>query len=173
MNSLKKTALLVAMTLPLTFSATSALAKGGSGFMGDGPQFNKRGNCGMAGERGIWRELNLTTEQQQQMQQLRQTNRDNMQQQMQADRSQRQAEQQQMNTLVMADNFDEASVRNLVEQMNAKQADKRVAMAKARHDMFSVLTAEQKQQFQTLQAEKHQQCMDKWQARQDRRATTN
>ena len=145
MTSLKKTLALV-IALPLALGSASALAYGGGKHHKDG---GKHG-CGMQ-DRSMFRALNLTDAQKDEMKALRQANH----------RSEMQAQHQKMQQLVLADNFDEAAVRDLAKTMSEQQIDRRVAMLKQRHDMMQILTPEQKTQYQTLQAERMEQCQAK------------
>ncbi|WP_119467700.1 Spy/CpxP family protein refolding chaperone [Vibrio cholerae] len=108
---LAKKMILAAAVLPLTLGTTAALAYGGHGWDKEGD-----GHCGDRGERGIWKQLDLTAEQQAQLKEMREAGR---------------------------------------EEMRAN----RVKMMEKRHQMMSILTAEQKAKLQTLQQEKMAECM--------------
>lgn len=55
-----------------------------------------------------------------------------------------QAEQQQLQTLLQADQFDEAAARLLLEKQQSNRLEHEVAKLKFQHQLMSVLTAEQK-----------------------------
>lgn len=164
MKALIKKGTLVLLAAPLAFGSVSAMAAGMGGHPGMGHMGAK---CGMGMERGIWKQLDLTDAQKTQLQQLRQQDREAMKAGFKANMQEIRASHEQMQKLVMADNFDQAAVKDLAQKMADKGVEAQVAMAKSRHDMFSVLTPEQKQEFSKLQGEQHQQCMEKWQEMKD------
>ncbi|GHA44024.1 CpxP family protein [Photobacterium aphoticum] len=155
MTSLKKTLALV-IALPLALGSASALAYGGGKHHKDG---GKHG-CGMD-DRGMFRALDLTDAQKDEMKTLRKANREAMHSEFAAHRSEMQAQHQKMQQLVLADNFDEAAVRALAETMSEQQIDRRVAMMKQRHAMMQILTPEQKTKYQELKAERMEKCQAK------------
>lgn len=65
--------ILAAAVLPLTLGTTAALAYGGHGWDKEGD-----GHCGDRGERGIWKQLDLTAEQQAQLKEMREAGREEM-----------------------------------------------------------------------------------------------
>ena len=152
MTSFKKT-MALAIALPLALGSASALAygggklHGGKGFCGAGPE----------GRNGLY-ELELTVDQQKQLKALREANREAM----QANRGERRAamqeEHQQMQSLLLAENFDEQAVRALAQKMSEQQLERRVAMLKNRHEMLKILTPEQKTKLQELQAKRAERC---------------
>lgn len=72
----------------------------------------------------------------------------------------------QFEKLVKASSFDEAKAKQLIQQAHAKQLDTQLAQLKAQHDIYNVLTAEQKstlekrqqEQLKKLEAMKQQQA---------------
>lgn len=162
MNSFKKT-LVMAIALPLALGSASALAYGGGKSHHGG-----KGGCGMMdGGKKMFRALDLTSEQKTQMKELRESHRE----QRQANddvREARKASHQQMQQLLLAENFDEAAIRQLAQQMSEQQLDRRVAMLKNRHEMLNILTPEQKTKLQQLQSERMAKC----EARRDERRAT-
>ncbi|CSA30323.1 repressor CpxP [Vibrio cholerae] len=143
---LAKKMILAAAVLPLTLGTTAALAYGGHGWDKEGD-----GHCGDRGERGIWKQLDLTAEQQAQLKEMR-ANRGQSHDAMKALHAQERA-------LVLAADFDQAAAENLAKQMVDQQVTHRVKMMEKRHQMMSILTAEQKAKLQTLQQEKMAECM--------------
>ncbi|HDL9481073.1 TPA: CpxP family protein [Vibrio cholerae] len=143
---LAKKMILAAAVLPLTLGTTAALAYGGHGWDKEGD-----GHCGDRGERGIWKQLDLTAEQQAQLKEMR-ANRGQNHDAMKALHAQERA-------LVLAADFDQAAAENLAKQMVDQQVTHRVKMMEKRHQMMSILTAEQKAKLQTLQQEKMAECM--------------
>ncbi|PAR83424.1 CpxP family protein [Vibrio cholerae] len=151
---LAKKMILAAAVLPLTLGTTAALAYGGHGWDKEGD-----GHCGDRGERGIWKQLDLTAEQQAQLKEMREAGREEM----RANRGQNhdamKALHEQERALVLAADFDQAAAENLAKQMVDQQVTHRVKMMEKRHQMMSILTAEQKAKWQTLQQEQMQQHM--------------
>lgn len=144
MKAKRLTALLVA--LPLAFGATQALADRDGGHHGD------RKHGGM--EKRIWKELNLTDAQKEELKTLRQSQFDNMRDNMSDNMESRMQQHKEMQSLLLKADFDENAVRQLAQQQVEAQVERRVAMAKHRHEMLSVLTDEQKTKFVEL-TEKH------------------
>lgn len=70
---LAKKMILAAAVLPLALGTTAALAYGGHGWDKEGD-----GHCGDRGERGIWKQLDLTAEQQAQLKEMREAGREEM-----------------------------------------------------------------------------------------------
>ncbi|WP_086981737.1 CpxP family protein [Vibrio aphrogenes] len=165
MKSLIKKSALVLLAAPLAFGSVSALA---AGMGGHGDKAPMHGKCGMGMERGIWKKLDLTDAQKTQLKELRQKDREAMKTGFKANMQEMRIDRQEMQKLVMADNFDQAAVQKLAQKMADQRVEGQVKMEKSRHDMFSVLTPEQKQEFVKLQGEKHQQCMEKWEHMKDR-----
>ncbi|ELV5030345.1 CpxP family protein [Vibrio cholerae] len=159
---LAKKMILAAAVLPLTLGTTAALAYGGHGWDKEGD-----GHCGDRGERGIWKQLDLTAEQQAQLKEMREAGREEMREagreEMRANRGQNhdamKALHAQERALVLAADFDQAAAENLAKQMVDQQVTHRVNMMEKRHQMMSILTAEQKAKLQTLQQEKMAECM--------------
>lgn len=156
MTTFKKT-LVLAIALPLALGSASALAYGG------GKHHGGKGFCG-GGQEGhkIFRELDLTVEQQQQMRELRQANRDEMKGYSSEKRAAMQANHQQMQTLLLAKDFDEKAVRELARKMSEQQIERRITMLEKRHQMLNILTPEQKTQLKQLQTERAEQCAARW-----------
>lgn len=167
MKSTKKL-LLAAVVLPLTLGTASVFAYGGKDHH-KGP----RDECGPGMERGIMRQLDLTDAQRDQLQSLRDTNRAERKGKNSAYRETRRAERQafhaKMQSLLLADNFDEAQATALAKEMVEKQTEHRVRMLEKRHQMLSVLTPEQKAEFVKLQNERRQECGEKMQKRMEKR----
>lgn len=153
---------LVLLAAPLAFGSASALAAG------HGDHLKMGQKCGMGMERGIWKQLDLTDAQKTQLKELRQQDFAAMKQGFKSNMQQMSADHQQMQQLVMADKFDQDAVQKLAQKMADQRVEGQVKMAKARYDMFSVLTPEQKQSFAKMKGEQHQQCMEKWEKMKDR-----
>ncbi|ENJ1737525.1 CpxP family protein [Vibrio parahaemolyticus] len=163
MKSAKKL-VLAAVVLPLTLGTASAFAFGGKDHH-KGP----RDECGMGMDRGIMRDLNLTDAQKDQLQSFRDANRAEMKgkysQNREARMVERQAHHAKMQSLLLADTFDEAQATALAKEMVERQTEHRVKMLERKHQMLSVLTPEQKAEFVKLQNERMQECGDQMQQR--------
>lgn len=157
MTSLKKTLALV-IALPLALGSASALAYGGGKHHND---HGGKNSCGMKGGHAMFRGLDLTDAQKQEMKELRKTNREAMHSEMASRHGEMQTQHQKMQQLVLADNFDESAVRALAEQMTEQQVERRVTMLKQRHEMLQILTPAQKTKYQQLQAERSEQCQER------------
>ncbi|MCW8329602.1 CpxP family protein [Photobacterium sp. SDRW27] len=160
MTTFKKT-LLMAIALPLALGSASALAFGGNNH--NGGHHGGKGYCGGGHEgRKVFKELDLTDTQKQQMKTLRQANRDTMKANFSEKRAAMQANHQQMQALMLAEDFDENAVRDLAQKMSEQQVEHRVAMMEKRHEMLNILTPEQKVKYQQLQAERAEKCEARW-----------
>lgn len=156
-----KKLVLAAVVLPLTLATTSAFAFGG----GKGHDKGPHGECGM--DRGMWRQLDLTDAQKTQLKEMRESGKEQMREkhkeQFAAHQAERQAMQEQVNQLVLADTFDQASANELAKQMVEKQTERKVRMLEKQHQMLSILTPEQKEQYVELKKERMTKCQDKMQ----------
>lgn len=160
MKRMKKT-MMIALALPLMMGSVSVLAYGGHLGKGEG-----RGGCVMDGGRKLIHEMDLSDDQKQQLNTMRQTKREAMRAGFAEQRAVMQTHHQQMQALVLADSFDEAAARALAQTMVEQQVERRVAMMKHRHEMLSVLTEAQKTQLQQLMAERQAECQQRWAERQ-------
>lgn len=147
------------IALPLMMGSMSAMAFGGKHHDGEG----MHGGKGMMGKH-LLRGVDLTDEQKAELKTLREQKREDMKANKGEFRTQMMAERQQMQQLMLADNFDEAAVRALAEKMVDQQVERRVAMMKGQHEMMSILTPEQKVQVKEnmdKMAERMQKRMEK------------
>ncbi|MHA2939342.1 CpxP family protein [Vibrio sp. RC27] len=143
--------ILGATVLPILLSTTAVMAKGGG-------KEGRDDNCRHGSEKSLMKKLDLTSEQQAKMDELRKAGRDNM----AKDRNERQAEMQAMRAqekqIVMAADFDEAAAQELAKKMVDDQAEKRVEQLKKRFEMMSILTPEQKEKLVELQQDQMGSC---------------
>ncbi|CAH0534578.1 hypothetical protein VST7929_02522 [Vibrio stylophorae] len=139
-----------------------ALCVGAASFtvFAEGHGRHGKGACG-EGHRAVWKQLDLTADQQAQLKTLREQNKADMQAHHQAHQAERQAHHQQMQQLVLADSFDENAVRELATSQVNAQVEKRVAHAKRQHEMLSILTPEQKAKWQEARQERMNNCQGK------------
>jgi len=141
MNMKKMTMTVAALVIALPLSAT-VLAGGrgdcGDGY-GDGP--GPRGDAMMG---PMMRDLDLSDEQRDQIRTLMQGQRAQRQQ----NWEQRSEYRQQMHQLLMADQFDEAAAKKLIESQSAQHEQQMLERLKLHHQVLSVLTPEQKAEYQ-------------------------
>ena len=161
MTTFKKT-LVMAIALPLALGSASALAFGGGKDGHHGGYHGGKGGCGMKEGYKVFRNLDLTDEQKQKMQDMREANREAMKASFGEQHAAMQANHQKMQSLLLAADFDENAVRELAQQMSEQQTERRITMLKKRHEMLNILTAEQKTKYQQLQAERAEKCQARW-----------
>ncbi|SEA05286.1 Spy/CpxP family protein refolding chaperone [Alkalimonas amylolytica] len=99
-----------------------------------------------------YRQLALSDEQTQQLQALRQAQRAQH-----GDRAEQRAQRQQLQQLVQADNFDATAARLLLEQRQQQQLEHQLAMLEFRHQLWQLLTPEQREQWQQSKSERQTQ----------------
>ncbi|KJF81311.1 Spy/CpxP family protein refolding chaperone [Photobacterium angustum] len=138
MKIFKKT-MMMAIAVPMVLGSMSVMAAP-----------NSHGMKGHHGELGLFKQLELTDTQKAEMKTLREKDREAMKAERQANRSEMQADHKALDKLVLADNFDEQAVSQLVDRMSEKQAEHRVERLKQRHQMLNILTPEQKAKYVEL-----------------------
>ena len=162
MKNLKKLVVLAAI-IPAAFASASAFAHGG-GKGGKGSDYFN-GKCSFMNERGLFKELDLTDEQEDQLRDMREAKREQSKasraDKMQSMISDMEAVQGQLQDLVLAKDFDEQKAQELAKAMVEKQSERQVAKLKQQHEMMSILTDAQKEQLKTLQAEKMADCSER------------
>ena len=60
-----------------------------------------------------------------------------------------------MLTLMNEDSFNEDKAKVLINKQQSKSVEKRLIMLKARHEMYQLLSDEQKQKYSELKAQHH------------------
>lgn len=138
MKMFKKT-MMMAIAVPMVLGSMSVMAAP-----------NSHGMKGHYGERGLFKQLELTDTQKAEMKTLREKDREAMKAERQANRTEMQTDHKALDKLVLEDNFDEQAVRQLVDRMSEKQAEHRVERLKQRHQMLNILTPEQKAKYVEL-----------------------
>lgn len=98
--------------------------------------------------RGGWQQLDLSEEQKLQLQALRREHRLQV-----GDRAGQREQQQQLQQLVQADTFDATAARLLLEQSQQQQLDRQLAKLEFRHQLWQLLTPEQREQLQQQRSE--------------------
>ena len=61
------------------------------------------------------------------------------------------AQRAEMQALMSAETFDETKAKSLIEAQEAKKSERKLSMLKAKHEMFQLLTDEQKAEFAEMQ----------------------
>ncbi|MEZ8141265.1 CpxP family protein [Enterovibrio sp. FF113] len=146
------------IALPLMMGSMSVMAAGGKHNDGEG----MHGGKSMMGGKHLLRGIDLTDAQKEELKTLREQNRDAMKANKGAMKAGMMAERQEMQSLLLADNFDEAQVRELAQKMADQQVERRVSMMKRQHEMLNILTPEQKTEVKAnmeKMAERHQNRM--------------
>lgn len=94
-------------------------------------------------------QLDLTETQKQEMQTIMASSK-GKQRMSKADRTTRQAE---MQALMNDENFDEEKAKELITQRQSQQSERKLAMLKNKHQMFQLLSDEQKTQYSELKSQ--------------------
>ncbi len=144
-----KKLVIAAAVLPMVFATASVSAFGGKG--GKHKDF----------DRSLMRQLDLTVEQQQQLRDMREARRAERDADREARFAEKAAHREAVQALVLADNFDQTAAQELAQAMVEKQTERRVQKLAHQHEMLSVLTAEQKEQWQALHAERMEKMAQK------------
>lgn len=166
-----KKLVIAATVLPLAFASVSAMAKNGPDGQKGGK--GKTQQC-MSSSKGMFRQLDLTDVQKEQLKELRKASREARKAQrtgdVEAKKAQMMTRHSEMQSLLLADTFDAQAAHNLATEMVEKQAERRVSKLEQQHKMLSVLTAEQKTKLKELQQERLEKCMSKMDQRAQRAA---
>jgi protein CpxP len=141
MNTLTKV-ILAAVVLPFTLGSMNVFA-GYQNHHGGGQWGNQCSECQRYDQRGMFRTLNLTPEQQNQLTALRQKHWEQRQTRMQNYH-------QEMTPILLAKSFDEKAAQTLAGKMENVRIDRRVEMMRQRHEMLNILTPEQQKQWRKM-----------------------
>lgn len=163
--NLSKKLMMVTLALPLAFGTASSFAagdqheRGGKGGRGHG----EHQVC--SGTAGLIYKLDLSDAQKEQLKELRSVRLAQAKANAEKDIEQKRADREQahatMQKIVMADKFDTAAAKQFAGDMASKRAERNVMKMEAEHEMFSVLTAAQKEQFLELQKTAGDDCKAK------------
>ncbi|MGB2079974.1 MAG: Spy/CpxP family protein refolding chaperone [Vibrio sp.] len=157
---MKKT-LIALIALPMMLGSATAMAKG------DGHGEHR----GHRGEQGIFKQLDLSDAQKEQIKEIHKQNREAKKADRDANRKahagEKKAQMDKLNSLIMAEKFDEDAVRDLIQNMESKRLEGKVQFAKEQHDILQVLTPEQRTKLQELRKEKREARMEKMKERVD------
>jgi len=97
-------------------------------------------------------QLDLSDDQKQQMREIRKVTKEQHKGKNKENRAEHQAE---MLALMSEDSFNEDRAKVLINEQLSKSSEKRLSMLKAKHEMYQLLTDEQKQQYSELKKEHH------------------
>lgn len=146
-------------SIALFIAASSMIVSTGAMAFGNMGHGDEKNQCKMGGDRALLKQLELTDEQQKQLADVQDKNnaakRASIKNNMQAYKDAMEA----MNSIIYADKFDEAQAKEVATKAADYQIKNQVEIAKGRYDMLQVLTAEQREQFKTLEAENMQNCV--------------
>lgn len=152
MTHLLKTSLFALTSLiTLSMASTSAMAEHHRGFHGEqqshhGKSMNQGYGCKML-NKGMLNQLNLTPEQKQKIKQIRQEQHKNHQT-ADVNKETRQAYHQKMHQLISAKDFDTAQAKQLIADKQSYHAQRMLNHLQIQHQIYSLLTGEQKQRLQ-------------------------
>lgn len=149
-----------------TIILATTLSVAGLSYAVAGNNQNMKGNqdCAMYSEGGMnkhhgkkhkrmgFSQLDLSDEQKQQMKSIRSSAKANKKQ-LKSD-SERLAHQASMQALMHSETFDEEQAKALISEQQAQKNAKKLEVLKVRHQMFQVLTDEQKIQYTELQMDR-------------------
>ena len=122
---------------------------GSGGSPGPGRAMHGGGFGGMGPMRGLMRDLDLTDEQRTQLRSIAKTSWERS----AARRAELESLRKQIETTVIANGFNEAEIRGLIEARSSLLADTMVDVVRAMAEMRSVLTPEQQKRFDERRAE--------------------
>ncbi len=142
MKNLKKVALALTLAAPLVAGTAIANSHGGGGDGWHGKHMQK-----------VYKELNLTEEQQAEIKTIRQKQREQMQQ--FRTEGNRDAQRAQMQALMKAETFDEDAARAMLNARHEASMEKKIAMMKSQHEIYQVLTPEQQAKFAEMMENAH------------------
>ncbi|CAH0542807.1 CpxP family protein [Vibrio marisflavi] len=148
----KNKLILSAVILPLIVGSASVFAYGGK----DGHRGKNKCRPGI--DRSVMKQLDLTQEQKDKLKDMKQANKQERKEEFQKNAEARKAYHDQIQKLVLADNFDQNAADALAKQMAEAQVQQRVEKMKQQHDMLNVLTPAQKTKYVQLEQAKMEQC---------------
>lgn len=155
---------LTALGAMFVFGQTSDVAKEGKSFKKDGHHFGKRGKRG--GKGMMFRGLDLTDAQKEQMRSIHEANRDSV----KSLRDQMKANKQQLETLSAGGSFNESQVQAIAQQQGALHAQMIVNRERIKSQMFAILTPEQKSKMAEMKANREQKMQERKAKRAERKA---
>ncbi|MBJ7549179.1 Spy/CpxP family protein refolding chaperone [Marinomonas ostreistagni] len=153
--SLSKKLMVATLALPLAFGAASSFAAGDKYERGGKGSHGHSDHQSCSGTMGLIYKLDLSDAQKDQLKELRSVRhaqvKSNAAKDIEQKRADREQAHQTMQKIVMADKFDTSAAKQFAGDMANKRAERNLMKMEAEHEMFSVLTAAQKDQFLELQ----------------------
>lgn len=133
-----------AMALAIPMSANAGHHdEGGERFHSEMQRHHKHGAMGMI------KQLDLTTQQQAQVDQIMQKQRTEM----KAAMEDRRVHRDEMKSLVEQDTFDAAKAERLIKQQQDEERAAKLSMLRSQHEIYKVLTPEQREKARVVRAE--------------------
>ncbi len=130
-----------------------AMALPMSAYAGHHGEGEKQGHSEMRGHHhagmGVLAKLDLTEDQKAKVKEIMSQQKNNMKQAM----GERRAHRDDMRGLVESDAFDAQKARELIAQQQAEELEMKLAMLKAQHEIYKVLTPAQREQAKAIRAE--------------------
>ncbi|WP_067218632.1 Spy/CpxP family protein refolding chaperone [Marinomonas gallaica] len=148
--NIRKKMMVVGLALPLMLGTASAFA--------GGKNHDKEGREHCGSDAHLMQKLDLSDKQQAQMKALRMSVHKNMKARHESKEGVRSSHRQAADELVMADKFDKKAAEKFAQSMADQQARMMVQRMMHQHEMFGVLTPEQKEQFTALKKEASEAC---------------
>ncbi len=149
-----KKLILAAAVLPMVLATATVSAFGHGGKSAHGGKHKDF-------DRGVMRQLDLSAEQEQQLRDMREAKRAEHEANKETRIAEKKAHHEAVQALVLADTFDQAAAEELAKTMVEQQAERRVQQMAYQHEVFSILTAEQKAQLKELRAERMEKMSQK------------
>lgn len=156
MNMKKTSAILLATTLSFA-GASYAIAgnhgemKGERGCKNDSSEMSQGKHHGKKKHKGMgFSQLDLSDQQKQEMRDIMRTTKSDNKANKSSKSEARTAHRAAMQTLISSESFNEQQAKALIEAQQLQKAEKQLSMLKAKHQMYQLLTEEQKVQYQAL-----------------------
>ena len=140
MSKINKKLTAAIIALPLILGATGVAAFGNND--GEG-----QGHCKGGHGEALIQKLDLTAEQKEEIEQIRESNREAMQ-------AERGSKHESMHTLLTAEEFDEAAAKKLVDVKEQTKEARQINRLKNQHAIYNVLTEEQQAQLLEMKQER-------------------
>lgn len=148
--NIRKKIMVVGLALPLMLGTASAFA--------GGKDHGKEGRERCGSDAHLMHKLDLSDKQQDQLKALRLSARENMKAHHESKEGVRSSHRQEADELVMDDKFDKKAAEKFAQNMADQQAKVMVQRMMVQHELYGVLTPEQKEQFTALKKEASEAC---------------
>lgn len=113
---------------------------------------------------GMLKQLDLTAEQQAQVEQIMQKQRTEM----KAAMKDRRAHRDEMKSLVEQDTFDASKAERLIKQQQDQERKAKLAMLRSQHEIYKVLTPEQREKAKVVRAEWKEKIKERYKNKADK-----